>query len=189
MSDPRQMRAAPSRLSAIAPDLPGRLVARSVLVWAGLCLCMGLLTATGVWTPMAGGTPASPDAAAHILRLYGEAQSGGLVLLALLAACSPSRTRWLSRLSAPAIAVVVQALWLTPLPSPSSSAPSTEAFPAPSLYVVVEAFKAVWLLAVGFGSGLMPMRVSPARVQHSSWIPISPARPIPDRAWPPFPGA
>lgn len=145
------------------PDLPGRLVARTTLVWAGLCLGVAAL-----------GAPVA------MLRLYNGMQLGGLLVLALLAVCSPRRRRWLMRLSAPATAVVAQAVWLAPPPP---------AAPALSPYLALEAFKAIWLLVAGFGADPLAGRVLPAHAHRSSWAPVPPVRPIADRAWPPFPGA
>jgi hypothetical protein len=131
---------------------------------------------------------AALDAPTGVLQLYNGIQGAALLLLALLAACSPRRARWLLCLSGPAMAVVVQALWLARSSSPSSAVLTPDGFPVPSTYAVLEAFKLIWLLMVGFGSDLMTERVAQARVQRSSWTPISPVRPTADRAWPPFPG-
>jgi hypothetical protein len=166
------------------PDLAGRLMTRVMLIWAGLCLCMALLAAAGAAAPAYGPSPW----ASGVLRLYNGVQLGALLLLALLALCSPRRRRSLLRLSAPAMALAVQALWLAPLPPSSRAGGLPDAVAAPSAYAAVEALKLVWLLMVGFGSDRMSGRVCPARARRSSWAPIPPIRPISDRAWPPFPG-
>jgi len=170
----------PAPQMGVEPDLAGRLIGGTILVWAGLCLGVGLPTVAGSWAS-ASGQLSAPLGPSPMLRLYKGIQLGGLALLTLLAVCSPQRRRWLMRLSAPATALVAQALWLTP-PTRAVAAPA-------SPYLALEAFKAAWLLVVGFGADPWARRALAARARRSSWVPIAPVRPIADRAWPPFPGA
>jgi hypothetical protein len=153
-----------------------RLASRTILVWAGLSIGVGLAGEAGAWT--------RSDAAPEVLRLYSLAQLAGLVLLAALVLGSPGRRRWLARLSPPALVVAAQALWLTPQPLGGVAAPGRDALPPTSAYLALEAVKLVWLLAVGFGPDLVPRSARPARAHRSSWIPIAPARPLSERSRP-----
>jgi len=153
-----------------------RLASRTILVWAGLSIGVGVASASGAWT--------RSDAAPEVLRLYSLAQLGGLVLLAAVVLGAPGRRRWLARLSPPALVVVAQALWFTPLPLGGAAAPGRDPLQPPSAYLALEAVKLVWLLAVGFGSDLAPRPARPARAHRSSWIPIAPARPLSERTRP-----
>jgi hypothetical protein len=149
-----------------APGLPaGRLAAGAALVWAGASIGVGLAGAAGGWP-----APGQWGAPVETPRLYGLAQAAGLALLALLALRAPGRRRWLAWLCPPALAVAAQALWASSLPLAAAA--------------VLEAGKVAWLLAVGFGAHLTAGSSPGGRARRSSWIPIAPGRPLPERAWP-----
>jgi hypothetical protein len=128
--------------------------ARLMLIWAGLALGVAFLATPAKFLAPSLTLPVALDVGRHTFRLYNRVELIFVAALLVGGAWSVARRRWCLALAGPLVIVASEALWLIPALDARVGAILAGQTHLPrsnlhTLYIGVEAVKALWLL--GFG--------------------------------------
>lgn len=158
-------------MMGVSPTFPTtleQLGTKVYLIWAGLVIGVAFLATPAKFLAPSLSLNVALEVGRHTFGVYNKVELVIVVGLLIFGAAAPQRGRWYLNLLGPAAVVVLQALWLIPALDLRVSLIQAGQTPAPSnlhsVYIVVEALKVLWLLAVGWGGTLSAVPARPGRL-------------------------
>lgn len=133
-----------------------RLGAKIYLLWAGVSLGVAFLATPAKFLAPSLTLPVALEVGQQTFRIYNGVELALLVLLLILGAGAKRRTHWYLAALVPGAVILAQALWLIPsldlrVVAIQSGTPPLPLSNLHTVYVVLEALKVLWLLALGLG--------------------------------------
>jgi hypothetical protein len=148
------------------------------LLWCGLSLGVAFLATPAKFLAPSLSLPAALDVGRQTFMVCNRAEMALCAFLATLAIWAPRRDRWALAFALPAVLVLTQASWLIPALDVRVGLVLQGVTPPPSslhlVYVMIEAFKIVWLAALGYTAWAWPASHGVGRVlsarDNTAWL-------------------